>query len=79
MPRLYPNPASKELTIDLSYDVRWVGKFLTILNMQGQVAMQVTVSNRIQVIDISQLQQGMYILSAKKEDGDLVQEKFVKL
>lgn len=79
MPRLYPNPASKELTIDLSYDVRWVGKVLTILNMQGQVAMQVKVSNRIQVIDISRLQQGIYILSAKKEDGDLVQEKFVKL
>ena len=78
-PQIFPNPASRELTIDLSYDVRWVGKLLTVTNMQGQVVMRIPVTNRVQIINISSLQQGLYVLSAKKEDGDYIQEKFIKL
>ena len=47
--------------------------------MQGQVVMRIPVTNRVQIINISSLQQGLYVLSAKKEDGDYIQEKFIKL
>lgn len=78
-PQLYPNPASAELTLDLSYDVRWVGKVITITTAQGQVAMRVVIDTKIQRINISRLSPGFYFLSGKKEDGSLIQQKFIKM
>jgi hypothetical protein len=77
--QVFPNPAVNELTVDLAYDARWIGKSLTVLNLQGQVMMQVVISSKIQKIDISKLQAGMYVITAKKEDGSFLKEKFVKL
>lgn len=77
--QVYPNPASSEMTIDLSYDPRWVGSSLTVTNSQGQFVMQVSISNKIQKIDISKLKQGLYFIAAKKQDGAKIQQKFIKL
>ncbi len=77
--QLYPNPATTEMTLDLAYDVRWIGKIINVVNLQGQVVMQVPVASKIQIINISKLKPGMYFLSAKKEGGDFIQQKFVKL
>ncbi len=78
-PRLYPVPATTQLTLDLSYDVRWVGKSIQITNLQGQTIMVVTITSKIQQIDISRLQPGMYFLAAKKGDGESIKQKFIKL
>ncbi|HEY1871695.1 MAG TPA: T9SS type A sorting domain-containing protein, partial [Chitinophagaceae bacterium] len=75
--KIYPNPANNELTINVAFDTRWVGKELTIINVLGQVAMKKMISSKIQAIDISKLQPGVYFISAKKE-GDNILEKFVK-
>ncbi|HEX7903579.1 MAG TPA: M43 family zinc metalloprotease [Chitinophagaceae bacterium] len=77
-PQLYPNPATTEMKLDLAYDTRWIGKIVTITNLQGQTVMQVPVQSKEQTIFISRLKPGMYILSAKKEDGEFILEKFVK-
>jgi hypothetical protein len=78
-PRLYPVPATTQLTLDLSYDVRWVGKSIQITNLQGQTIMIVTITSKMQLIDISRLQPGMYFLAAKKGDGESIKQKFIKL
>jgi Pregnancy-associated plasma protein-A/Secretion system C-terminal sorting domain len=78
-PRLYPVPATTQLTLDLSYDVRWVGKTIQVTNLQGQTIMVVTITSKIQLIDISRLQPGMYFLAAKKGDGESIKQKFIKL
>lgn len=78
-PRLYPNPASAEITIDISNDVRWVGKTIQLTNFQGQAIMQVVITSRIQTINLGRLAPGVYFLSGKKEDGATIREKFVKL
>lgn len=77
-PQLFPNPAVNEITLDLSYDVRWIGKVLQVINLQGQTVMQVQVTNKIQKITISQLKPGMYVITAKKQDGEFIREKFIK-
>ncbi|MFI5133020.1 MAG: T9SS type A sorting domain-containing protein [Chitinophagales bacterium] len=77
-PQIYPNPASNELNLDIAYDTRWVGKTLTVLNLQGQILMQIMITSKLQKIDVSKLQPGMYFLSAKKEDGQSIREKFIK-
>ncbi len=78
-PRLYPNPAASEVTIDISYDTRWIGKTLQLTNFQGQSIMQVTITARLQTISLGRLAPGVYFLSGKKEDGATIREKFVKL
>jgi hypothetical protein len=78
-PQLYPNPATTEMTLDLAYDIRWIGKIIKVTNLQGQTVMQITISSKNQKINISRLQPGMYFINAKKEDGDFIKQKFIKL
>ena len=78
-PRLYPVPATTQMTLDLSYDSRWLGKTMQVTNMQGQKVMTMTITSKTQQIDISRLQAGMYFLTAKKEDGESIKQKFIKL
>ncbi|MBL7749402.1 MAG: T9SS type A sorting domain-containing protein [Chitinophagaceae bacterium] len=78
-PNLYPNPASTELMLDLSYDIRWIGKTIFVTNMQGQLVMNVSISSKNQRIDVSRLQAGVYFIAAKKDDGESMKLKFVKL
>lgn len=78
-PQLFPNPATSQLTLDLAYDVRWVGKIMHVINLQGQTVMTVTISSKVQQIDISKLQAGVYFLATKREDGVSMKLKFLKL
>jgi hypothetical protein len=77
-PQLYPNPATTEMTLDLAYDIRWIGKIIKVTNLQGQTVMQITIDSKNQKINISRLQPGMYFMNAKKEDGDFIKQKFIK-
>lgn len=78
-PQLFPNPASSVLTLDLSYDSRWIGKPLQIINLNGQNLMQMTINSKIQTIDIKKFPSGVYILAAKREDGVSIKIQFVKI
>lgn len=77
--KFFPNPATSQITLDMSYDVRWVGKTVSIINLHGQSVIQFAVTSRIQTIDISKLQPGMYFFAAKREDGESFKQKFIKL
>lgn len=78
-PQLYPNPANSQINIDLSYDSRWIGKTIQVTNLQGQIVMHVAITSKIQQIDINKLQAGIYFLAAKKDDGESMKMRFVKL
>lgn len=78
-PQLYPNPANAVMTLDLNYDPRWMGKNIYISNFSGQVVMNLTITSLSQTINISKLAAGPYILAAKKDDGESLKMKFVKL
>jgi len=75
--RIYPNPASTELTLNVEFDSRWIGKELVVLNALGQVEIKRTISSKTQTLNISQLKPGVYFISAEKE-GDKIREEFVK-
>jgi hypothetical protein len=78
-PQLYPNPSSSTVTLDLTYDARWIGKIIQIVNLQGQTVLRVQVTGKILHIEINKLQAGLYFLAAKKEDGESMKMRFVKL
>jgi len=75
---MYPNPATNEITLDLTYDIRWTGKTITISNAQGQVMLRTTINSKVVKINVSQLPPGIYFIYAKKEDGDTIKQKLVK-
>ena len=75
----YPNPAGNELTLDVSYDVRWIGKFITVSSVQGMAMMQIKITGQKMRIDISKLKQGVYFISGKREDGVTIKQKLIKL
>lgn len=77
-PQLYPNPASNEISLDLAYDLRWLGKTIFVTNLQGQNIMNVSITSKNMKIDISRLQAGMYFIAAKKDDGESMKQKFIK-
>lgn len=76
---VYPNPTAGELTLDLSYDVRWVGKTITITSSQGLPQMQAVITSKMMKLDISKLKTGVYFLTAKKDDGEEMKQKLIKL
>jgi hypothetical protein len=76
--KIYPDPASNELNINVESDTRWVGKELQIINITGQVQIRKTISSKTQKLDISQLKPGLYFLRAEKQ-GEKIMEKFIKL
>lgn len=78
-PQVYPNPASNELIIDLAYDARWIGKILTVTDVNGRIVMQVLLNSKVQTLDISKLRTGLYFLTGKKEDGSSIKQKFIKM
>jgi hypothetical protein len=78
-PRLYPNPVNNELTIDISYDARWIGKTFQVISVQGQPILQITITSKIQKVNIGHLAPGIYFISFKKEDGETIKHKIIKM
>lgn len=78
-PHIYPNPATNELKLDLAYDIRWVGEKIFVTNISGQNVVNLMITSKIQSIDVSRLQSGIYFLAAKRTDGLSMKLKFVKL
>lgn len=76
--KIYPNPATAELFIDVESDTRWVGRELQVINIAGQIELKKTISSKVQKLDLSQLRPGLYFIRAEKE-GEKIMEKFIKL
>lgn len=77
--KMYPNPVTTTLFIDFSYDVRWLGKTIFISNLVGQSVNNVTISSKIQAIDVTNFKPGIYFLAAKNDQGVSMKLKFIKL
>lgn len=77
--KVYPNPVNTVLTLDFSYDVRWVGKTIFVTNLVGQSLKNVTISSKIQTIDVTNFKPGIYFLAAKNDQGVSMKVKFIKL
>ena len=70
---LYPNPATNELTIESKTAIESV----SITNMLGQNVLNSATSNAIEVVDISNLQSGVYLIKVASE-GQTSTKRFVK-
>ena len=76
--KIYPNPVTTELIIDVAYDERWVGKQIAVINMMGQVQLKKIIGTKIEKVDVSKLKPGIYFIRGNK-DGEVMMQKFVKM
>ena len=67
--RIYPNPSSSVINVDYSEDLQ-----LTLFNVLGQKVL----SSSSKTINISNLEQGTYILSAKDSNNNINNFKIIK-
>ena len=75
--QVYPNPTSSTVNVYFEYDERWIGKEMQVLDMSGRIVINTTINARVQVIDVSRLNAGVYFIRAQK-DGERLSTKFVK-
>lgn len=69
---IYPNPASDNITIDVSQKAT-----IEILNMQGKLMERIAVNADKTNIDVSTFPCGLYVMEMKSENGVTV-NKFIK-
>ena len=67
--RIYPNPSSSVINVDYSGDLQ-----LTLFNVLGQQVL----NSSSKTINISNLDQGTYILSAKDSNNTINNFKIIK-
>lgn len=74
--KIYPNPASSEIYIDLSESNHRIER-LKIVSINGQILNYHLKTNR--VIDISSLNEGMYILQIELDNGARINKRVLVL
>ena len=60
---IYPNPVANELHVDVPFDGNEINTVITITNMQGMVCRTVTDCHQSNVINVSDLAEGLYIVN----------------
>jgi len=76
--KFYPNPTISELLFDFEYNTDWIGKTVSIVNINGVVVSKVQISSKIQKLNLSQLTAGMYFIQGEN-GAQKLREKFIKL
>lgn len=74
----YPNPTNGEMILDFEYNASWIGKTISIVNINGVVVSKIQVSSKSQKLNLSQLHPGMYFIQGENDDQK-IREKFIKL
>lgn len=74
---IYPIPAHQQLTVELSVD-RPAEYTISLLSLQGQLITMQAAKGQTNVIDISQLNTGLYFVQIKSKQGNLVKKVIVE-
>jgi hypothetical protein len=73
--KIFPNPATNELFFTNNDDV----SAIYISNIQGVIVHTYTIGNQVNLINISDLEEGLYYISIQKNTGEKVNQTFIKL
>ncbi len=70
---VYPNPATQELTIDLTgSEFSSAGTVVTLFDIQGRNVLEKTINNLVIVINVMRLEKGLYFLRVENKEMNVV-------
>ena len=75
---VYPNPASKEIKVQLPLSIFEKIAEITIYDMLGRIIHQKNAVNALENINIEKLENGMYLLQVETKAGDKLSQRFIK-
>ena len=70
---LYPNPASDQLSIRCQDSIECV----ELLDAKGRIVRREQVSNKVHLLDVSELNRGVYCVRATRTTGAVHTQRFV--
>jgi hypothetical protein len=73
-----PNPTNGSMTLRFDNIESWIGKSISIVNINGLVLSKVQITSNNQRLDVSQLRAGMYFIQGQNGNQKL-SEKFIRL
>jgi hypothetical protein len=76
--QLYPNPAGREIILNFQQEQNWIGKTISIVNLNGVVMSRVQVKSLQQKLDLTALRPGMYFVQGDNGEKK-VRQKFIRL
>jgi hypothetical protein len=76
--KLYPNPTKGEIVLDFQFAPDWIGKTVSVVNINCAVISKFTITSRIQQVDVSSLAPGMYFIQGENGSQKL-RDKFIRL
>ena len=71
--KVYPNPATSVINLYFEYDDRWIGREMQILDISGKIVINKIINSKIQAIDVSRLNAGIYFIRLKKKKKNFMQ------
>lgn len=77
--KVFPNPATDVMQLDLTYDPRWVGQPFRVVDLQGRVRQQGSIQAKVHRLQLIGLERGYYLLEIRRADGPVYKTKFLKM
>jgi hypothetical protein len=76
--KIYPNPTSGDIILDFQYDASWIGKNVSIFNLNGITIQTFKITSNNQKISLGSFSSGLYFMKATN-GGLTINQKFIKL
>jgi len=78
--RTYPNPTTSEVILDFEYDASWIGREISLVNMNGVTIQKIRVVSQKQIVSLNQYKPGIYFLQGMNtSNAKKLQQKIIKL
>ena len=76
--QIYPNPASESLTVNYTGDI-FANSEIVVTDLAGRLVLRQSLTDSQQLLDVSRLQAGMYVLLLMEGEKRVKSERFVKM
>ena len=76
--KIYPNPSASSVMLNFEFDETWIGKTLSVVNLNGIEISRVVISSKTQKLDVSSFKPGMYFIQGVNGNKK-IRKKLVKL
>jgi hypothetical protein len=76
--KFYPNPAVTELTLNFQYDADWIGKTISVVNINGIAVSKMKITEKNMKINLTSLKPGVYFIQGNN-GGKKISAKFIRL